>query len=229
MGHGGHAWHRLSWAGPGGQGCGVRTGNAPEQPVITDKYRPGAGSQRRPWAPANHRPGMGTLQAPTPALGLGKGWLVAPVSPRPHPGVGEDPRGWCEQGSPPAPPWPCQGGWARVSFPGAVAVPATSPGVQLIPGAGAASVTLLPPVAPPPSEGCGGPQPPRSVPPVALRPPRALGPPCRTRPEDPWPYPRAGTGRAARRVLQGPRQVPPSPGDPFGGGPGGAAGSPRRQ
>lgn len=156
VGHRGHAWHRLSRAGPGGRGCGVRAGNAPEQPVITDKYRPGAGSQRQPWAPAYHRPVTGTLRAPTPTLGLGKGCLVAIASPCPHLSVGVDPRSFCEQGSPPASPWPCRGGWARVSSPESISVPTTSPGVQLIPGAGAAGVTLLSPVAPPPSEGHGG-------------------------------------------------------------------------
>lgn len=195
--------------GPGLRGAGRER---PEQPVITDKYRPGAGSQSLPWG---HR--LITARSrhpanPTAPPGLGKG---ARGPSCPHLGVGVDPRG------PPCTPVALSG-LAGLGFPPPEAPQSPRP----LPGTanaacGGCRCHLLPPVTPP-GEGHGGLQPPRSVP----RDPKQLWDP---RAEGSWPCPRAGTARAPRPVLQGPRQVPPGPGDPFGGGPGGAAGSPRRQ
>lgn len=79
----------------------------PKQPVTTDKYRPQAGSQGRPWAPCDQHPDMST-----PEVGVSRG---SPCAPR-H-GLA---------------------GVTGLRF-------LSTPGVQLIPCAGAAGVTLLPP------------------------------------------------------------------------------------
>lgn len=192
VGHRGHAWHRLSRAGLGGAGAARYGPGTPRSSLsLPINIGPGARSQRsQPWAPADPRPLTGTLRAPNAHPGAGEGLPGGHGTPSwvsgwiPGAGVNTAPPS-------PAPPWPCQAGGARVSSPGAAAVPATSPGVQLMPPAGAAGATLLPPVTPPPSEGYGGLQPPRSEP-RWLRDPRQLWDP---RAEEFWSYLRAGTGR----------------------------------
>lgn len=169
------------------------------------------GTGRSP--PAHRHPA-----APTPTLGSERAaWW--PSHPRVPTWVLERILGaFVNRGPPPASPWPCRGGWARVSSPESIAVPTTSPGVQLIPGAGAAGVTLLSPVTPPPSEGHGGLQPPRSVPPGAWRPSTALGPPCLSVPRIPPVSPGWHRPCHSSRVAGTPAG-PPGPGGSLWGRP----------
>lgn len=171
------------------------------------------GTGRSP--PAHRHPA-----APTPTLGSERAaWW--PSHPRVPTWVLERILGaFVNRGPLPAPPWPCRGGWARVSSPESIAVPTTSPGVQLIPGAGAVGVTLLSPVTPPPSEGHGGLQSPRSVPPGAWRPSTALGPPCLSVcPEDPARVPGLAPAVSPVTCCRDPCRSPRARGIPLGATP----------
>lgn len=174
----------------------------------------------------DHRPVTGTLRAPTPTLGSGRAaWWPS------HPRVPTWLSGWILGGfvnrdPPAAPPWPCRGGWARVSSPESIAVPTTSPGVQLIPGAGAAGVTLLSPVTPPPSEGHGGLQPPRSEHPGALR-LDSSGTPLSVCPEDPAGIPGLAPAMCRSSRVAGTPAGPPGPGGSLWGRPRGCRGIPK--
>lgn len=158
MGSGGRGTPGSRVVSLGRAGTGAGAGGAgqerPEQPVITDKYRPGAGSQSLPWG---HR--LITARSrhpanPTAPLGLGKG---ARGPSCPHLGVGVDPWG------PPCTPVALSGR-AGLGFPPPEAPQSPRP----LPGTANAACggcrCHLPPPVTPPGEGHGGLQPPRSVP-----------------------------------------------------------------